>query len=66
MDKTGAVGVTESCLFDGNQKRVTGSDPVVVTGPSYRTEGTGFSLDISTPGSLLLSGPVNSQVWRQP
>jgi hypothetical protein len=63
----GAAGVTNTASLDGPAHLVTGKDPVDISGVGYHVHSDrGFRLDISGPGSLALSGPIDSTVggWR--
>jgi hypothetical protein len=59
----GAVGTTERAHLAGAQKRADGELPVDVVGEGYRVHAvSGFTMDISVPGSLALRGPVETHL----
>ncbi|MGC4001463.1 MAG: hypothetical protein QM767_30000 [Anaeromyxobacter sp.] len=43
------------------QMQVIGTDPVIVTGPAYQLEGTGFALDAAS-GDFQMQGPVQLHI----
>jgi hypothetical protein len=66
-DGSGRVGFTEHSYFEGVEHRASGEDPVQIDGPGYRIQAaSGYSMDLQTPGSLTLFGPVTTFAAERP
>lgn len=62
LDAEGTVATTARAHLDGETHRASGSAPVEVTGKSFRSQASGFSLDLVGSRTLVFEGPVASQL----
>ena len=63
VDTLGTVARTERGHIDGVSKQASGTDPVEVTGPSFRSQAAGgFTLELTGSRTLAFQGPVVSSL----
>lgn len=61
VDAQGTVARTERGHIDGTRREASGTDPVEVTGPSFRSQAAGgFTLELTGSRTLVFRGPVVS------
>lgn len=61
VDAQGTAVQTTKSHIDGNTRQATGTDPVEVTGASFRSQASGgFALELSGSRTLVFHGPVTS------